>query len=180
MEEVPHQARLAAEHPGVGEVGVVGDGGEHDGRPGGAGRGQDRPDPGDVLVHVDEHVVAPLGDPTAHVDDQHRRPLAEAEPLAESDAVVEVLLPVDVLHARPSSIRFAVAVAVSGQMLAGRGGQVSSHTRSVSGRPRMSSDVNGASGSTPDCSSRDASWRTCWVVCHTVRSSISWRLVVPK
>ena len=61
-----------------------------------------------------------------------------------------------------------------------REAQVSSHTRSVSGSPLMSSGVSGASGTTPACSSREASWRTCWVVCQTVRSSISCRLVVPK
>ena len=200
VDEVAHEARLAAEHSRVGEVRMEGHGGEHDRRPGGPGRGEDRLDPRDVLVHVDEHVVAPLGDPAANVDDEHRRPLAEAEPLAEADAVVVVLLPVELLHSRPTSLhsgslaagawrRPAVrrgervrreAPAPAGAFAPRGGGHVSSHTLSVRGKPLMSSEVSGASGLSPDCSSREASWRTCWVVCQTVRSSISWRLVVPK
>ena len=46
VDEVPHEAGLPSEHPGVGEIGVIGDGREHDGRPRGAGRGEGSPGSG--------------------------------------------------------------------------------------------------------------------------------------
>mgnify|MGYP001819676384 CR=1 FL=1 len=54
------------------------------------------------------------------------------------------------------------------------------HTLSVSGRPSMSLAVTGSSGVMPTSPRRAPTWRTCWVECHTVRSSISWRVVPPK
>ncbi len=56
----------------------------------------------------------------------------------------------------------------------------SSQTFSVSGKPWITSSPSGSSGWMPARSSRLCTWRTCWVECQTVRSNISWSVVVPK
>lgn len=56
----------------------------------------------------------------------------------------------------------------------------SSQIFSVNGKPSICAAVNGCAGVIPACSSSEATCRACCVECHTVRSNISCKLVLPK